>query len=55
MTLTALNKAPFPCREWQGTRTAKGYGQYRNTLVHRWVWTAIHGPIPPGRVDEEED
>jgi hypothetical protein len=43
-----------PCREWQGTRTPKGYGQRyipgRNKVyVHRWVWEQINGPIPPGK------
>lgn len=41
MTLTELSKAPFPCREWQGSRTAHGYGHRkrdgRDQTMHRWI------------------
>lgn len=41
------------CREYQGARTAKGYGrryigQHRYQYLHRWVWEQINGPIPEG-------
>jgi hypothetical protein len=40
------------CREWQGARTAGGYGERKidgkMTYVHRWVWEQVYGPIPPG-------
>lgn len=36
-----------PCREWQGARTAAGYGVRRingkNRYVHRWVYSRLHG------------
>jgi HNH endonuclease len=40
------------CREWRGAHTMKGYGKRKiagqQWLVHRWVWTQMHGPIPEG-------
>lgn len=40
------------CWEWQGTRTAQGYGGFRigGTMrkAHRVAWELTHGPIPPG-------
>jgi predicted XRE-type DNA-binding protein len=39
-----------PCLEWQGYRTAKGYGRVRqgagHITVHRLVWIGAHGPVP---------
>lgn len=47
-----MNPTPVetPCREWRGSRLAAGYGLYRRTLLHRWVWEAVNGPIPAGVV-----
>jgi hypothetical protein len=45
MTITTLET---PCREFQGPRQSKGYGIRNKTLVHRWVWEQINGPIPAG-------
>lgn len=43
-----------PCREWQGARHPRGYGQMkregRSIYVHRWVSEQIDGPIPDGVV-----
>lgn len=50
------------CRIWQGALDADGYGvlvggvpnnkgvPHRKMRAHRWVWEAVHGPIPPGMV-----
>ena len=36
-----------PCREWQGSKNEKGYGQRRVAgrvvKVHRWVAAQVHG------------
>lgn len=49
---------PTPCRLWQGAVDSDGYGHMadRNRgrghkkYAHRWVWEAVHGPIPVGLV-----
>lgn len=43
------------CWEWQGSRNAKGYGQFitsyrRATAAHRWSYEARYGPIPSDMV-----
>lgn len=46
------------CLEWQGARNRDGYGRIGWSeggrkevwLVHRYVWTLQHGPIPEGTV-----
>ena len=41
-----------PCKVWEGRRNQDGYGmQYhagKDRKVHRLVWAAANGPIPPG-------
>lgn len=47
-----------PCREYQGSSNADGYGirqghagrRFGTKYVHRQVWIMAHGPIPPGMV-----
>lgn len=43
---------PNGCRVWTGAHDQKGYGQIRRGgrayRVHRVIWSAKHGPIPPG-------
>lgn len=39
-----------PCREYPGPRWPNGYGEFKQTSIHRWVWAQINGPIPPGVV-----
>ena len=39
---------PTPCREWQGPKNGRGYGQRtvanpRRRYVHRWVMSRLHG------------
>lgn len=47
---------PTGCLEWQGSRTAKGYGRFNRgdyepeTTAHRAVWEEAHGPLAPGQV-----
>lgn len=49
---------PTPCRLWQGAIDRYGYGTMADTrrghghkkYAHRWVWEAVHGPIPAGLV-----
>lgn len=42
------------CWEWQGARSASGYGWIklsnprRYVVVHRLAWSEVHGPIPDG-------
>lgn len=36
------------CLRWQGTHTSTGYGKFRHTSVHRFVWEQFNGPIPEG-------
>ena len=36
------------CRIWMGQTWSKGYGKVKDKRVHRLVWEAVHGPIPPG-------
>jgi hypothetical protein len=44
------------CRIWQGAVDQNGYGvltthhDNKRRRVHRWIWEAKHGPIPPGMV-----
>jgi hypothetical protein len=38
------------CWEWQGAKTAGGYGAYGNRYIHRFVWETLRGPIEPGMV-----
>jgi HNH endonuclease len=44
---------PTPCWVWQRGLTSEGYGQTSiggvGWLVHRFVYEAVKGPIPPGR------
>lgn len=47
--------SPGECWEWQGSRTAAGYGQLRaggtNRYAHRFAWSRATGKtIPPGAV-----
>jgi hypothetical protein len=41
-----------PCWEWTGSDNGNGYGRPRvdgkNQLVHRYAYTVLVGPIPPG-------
>ena len=41
-----------PCWEWTGNPDGRGYGRAyikrKPWKVHRLVWTALVGPIPPG-------
>ncbi len=53
---------PTPCRLWQGPVDRYGYGvlsgrgaghsnnNQKQVRMHRWVWEAVNGPIPPGLV-----
>lgn len=34
------------CWEWQRNRDSRGYGRYRGTGAHRWVYQQLVGPIP---------
>jgi len=34
-----------PCREYP-IRNNNGYGRRGRTLIHRWVWEQVNGPIP---------
>jgi len=38
---------PTPCREWRGSTARRGYGkvwrQGKYVLVHRWIYSQIHG------------
>lgn len=52
MTIEATPPCPpTPCREWQGTKDQGGYGtkqvshlgRRRPMLVHRWVYSRLHG------------
>jgi len=36
------------CWEWQLGLTKGGYGTYRNTTAHRWVYEQLVGSIPAG-------
>jgi hypothetical protein len=36
------------CWIWTGSRTSRGYGQYRKTTAHRYSWILANGPIPEG-------
>ena len=36
------------CRIWTGQTWSNGYGRVKDQRVHRLVWEAVHGPIPPG-------
>lgn len=36
------------CWEWQGQRLKSGYGHYKRTTAHRWVYERLVGPIPAG-------
>lgn len=52
--MTAIEPAPHPatpCREYRGSRTAKGYGRLRGELLHRWVVEQVEGrPLAPGEI-----
>jgi hypothetical protein len=41
-----------PCEEWQGARSAKGYGvqwwRGRNCRAHRVAWAEARGDVPEG-------
>lgn len=37
------------CWEWLAAKT-DGYGMYRKTSAHRFMWKLTHGEIPKGRV-----
>src|SRR5687768_2539147 len=50
---------PTPCRIWQGAIDKDGYGTLsgrpgdasrRKVYAHRWVYEAVHGPLPKGVV-----
>lgn len=52
---------PTPCRIWQGAIDKDGYGvlsirettrpySRRKVYAHRWVYEAVHGPLPKGTV-----
>jgi hypothetical protein len=45
-------KDEFGCWIWQGSKTIKGYGHAKADgtywLVHRYIYTHCHGPIPYG-------
>jgi DNA-binding CsgD family transcriptional regulator len=50
---------PTPCRIWQGAIDKDGYGvlsirpgdgSRRKVYAHRWVYEAVHGPLPKGMV-----
>lgn len=34
------------CWEWNLSRLANGYGQYRGTTAHRWIYAKVFGSIP---------
>lgn len=40
------------CIEYQGCRDSDGYGDMtrdgKGWAAHRWTWTQVFGPIPPG-------
>jgi len=43
------------CWEWMGGKSHNGYGNYKgedrvNWRAHRYAWTMVNGPIPPGMV-----
>lgn len=39
---------PKACWEWQGARTAQGYGHYCHTSAHRMAWLLLVGPVAEG-------
>jgi hypothetical protein len=41
---------PDDCWEWQGYRTANGYGRSVHIFVHRAVYALVHGEAPAGMV-----
>ncbi len=45
-------ESPSGCWEWTGRSLRGGYGRPsingRLTLLHRFVWEMVHGPIPAG-------
>lgn len=52
MTATRLDT---PCREYRGSRTAKGYGRKRingvTVMLHRWIVELVEGrKLEPGEV-----
>jgi|SRR5947207_6439155 len=36
------------CWVWMGFHSSSGYARFRYQYVHRLVWEAMYGPIPPG-------
>ena len=38
------------CWEWKGNRTRAGYGTFRGTTAHRFIFQSIHGPVADGLV-----
>jgi len=42
------------CLEWKGAKNSAGYGQFRGwsktEYAHRFIYEALHGPIPDGMV-----
>lgn len=36
------------CLRWQGPKHRHGYGKFKQTFIHRFVWEQSNGPIPKG-------
>lgn len=49
---TKVNFCDNGCIEWIGTRFSTGYGLQsvgrKLWKAHRYIWTLVNGPIPPG-------
>ena len=46
--LAKVDKTPDGCWTWTAHRNAKGYGDFRGKLAHRWGYEHFVGPVPDG-------
>ena len=53
-TIAARTRPSGDCIEWTGAVGSHGYGRVyvggERELVHRYAWSRVNGPIPPGGV-----
>ena len=54
-TVASIDRSdPSACWLWPGHRSARGYAMVKTSAtdrpVHRLLWEARHGPLPPGWV-----